>query len=244
LLILLIVRGENVARDTPVPWGEIRQVYVTGDDTITALADRFGVSRQAISYRSQQESWGDARDKFKQEITDEACARVKEEAIRQRVKLYDTTRETAEMIIQAIKKAASDPEGFYKHVVQFEEEFEETTRANKDTPGHKQYSRRKYVDDKILTCLNGRNAADAARAIKDLSGIARILDGILEPRDQAKNDIEREKLELDKRQAGMSDDIEQESGIALLPGIDKTLLDGALPDPDQPIEAPKEAKSE
>lgn len=46
-------------------------------------------------------------------------------------------------------------------------------------------------------------------------------------------EIARERLALDQRKAGMGDDIEHESGIALLPDVDEALLATALPDPGQ-----------
>jgi hypothetical protein len=226
-----------------IPYDKIKREFLAGDETLKSLAKIHGVSDASLYTRSKQEGWIEEREQTQAKIDEEARARIQAAAVEQRVRLYDATREAADKIIAAILRAAYDPEGFYKHVVQFEEEFEETTRANKDTPGHKQYSRKKWVDDKILTCLNGRNTADAARAIKDLSGIARILDGILEPRDQAKNDIERDKLDLIKQQAGMDDNREQECGIAIMPAMDKSLLDNALPDPDQLPGAPQEVKN-
>jgi uncharacterized protein YjcR len=49
---------------------------------------------------------------------------------------------------------------------------------------------------------------------------------------RASIDIEERRYALDQRKAGMGDDIESESGIAYLPGVDPTLLEGALPDPE------------
>lgn len=45
--------------------------------------------------------------------------------------------------------------------------------------------------------------------------------------------LDRERFALEQRKAGMGDDIENESGIVLLPAVDESLMDEALPDPGQ-----------
>ena len=79
--------------------------------------------------------------------------------------------------------------------------------------------------------LNGKNFADIARGLRDITGLAKSLDGILDAKDRAYLDLQREKLDLDRKRAGMDSDTESESGIAYLPVMDMSLLDGALPDP-------------
>jgi phage terminase small subunit len=49
---------------------------------------------------------------------------------------------------------------------------------------------------------------------------------------RASIDIEERRYALEQRKAGMGDDIDSESGIAYMPGVDQTLLEGALPDPE------------
>lgn len=48
-------------------------------------------------------------------------------------------------------------------------------------------------------------------------------------------EIARERMALEQRKAGLGDDIESESGIAYLPGVDDSLLVGAIPDPGDSI---------
>lgn len=215
---------DNPHKDNPIPWPEIRQEYLTGN-TMSALGRKYGVDKSAICRRAQREGWSEERQRLEREINEAASARVREAAIEDRVMLYDATREAAANIIKQLLEASRDPLMMRRHLVQHEySEFDCETKVK---------TIEKFAEDKIADTINGRNAADIARAIKDFSGIARILDGFIEAPDQAKLAIEREKLDLSKRQAGMGDDIESESGIALLPAVDESLLDKALPDPDQ-----------
>lgn len=45
-------------------------------------------------------------------------------------------------------------------------------------------------------------------------------------------EIDKRRLEIEERRANMDPDTENETGIAYLPGIDESLLDSALPDPE------------
>jgi hypothetical protein len=139
------------------------------------------------------------------------------------MRLYESARAAIEKMIAVANRVSEDPEGFFRHAVQ----REQSTGDSRD----------KWVEDQVLQTINGKNYSDVAKGLTSITGMARILDRIVEAPTAAKLDIEREKLELDKRRAGMSDDIESESGIAIMPAVDQSILDTALPDPDQTGEA-------
>ena len=159
-------------------------------------------------------------DQYGRQLVTEAHARIKEAQLGDQLRLYDAARSAIEKMIAVANRVSDDPEGFFRHAVQ----REQSTGDSKD----------KWVEDQVLQTINGKNYSDVAKGLTAITSMARILDRIVEAPTQAKLDIDREKLELDKRRAGMGDDIESESGIAVMPEVDETILDTAIPDPEQP----------
>ena len=203
-----------------VNWDEIRLAYVTGSESLRSVAKAFCVSSREVFRHSKLEGWPEKRRQHSSITSAEALARIREEQVNDQMKLYDRARAAAENIIKLIEDLSTDPESFHLHAVQ----REQSTGDSRD----------KWVEDVKLKTVNGKNLADIAKALTSITPMVRILDRIVEAPTQAKLDIDREKLELDKRRAGMNDDLESESGIVELPAVDDSILDTAIPDPEQP----------
>jgi hypothetical protein len=210
-------------KNKTIPWTEIHQTYVTTELTISALGRKFGVRRQDISAKANTQGWKSERDVFQSSISQESHARIREAAIADRVRLYDATREIADKIVSQMLKVANDPYALNRHVVQMEKT--EIINGVRTTT--------KWAESVTLKAVNSRVVAEMAKALKDLTFVARQLDGIIDAPDRAKLDLEREKLDLAKTRTGLDNDAEQESGIARIPARDMSLLDNALPDLDQ-----------
>ncbi len=200
-------------------WDGIRTAYVTSEVSLRSLAKTFGVSMSQLGRRSREEKWTALRKKFMSETSALVLTQIQESQVKDQMILYDVARAAIENMIQVIHKVADDPDGFFRYAIQREQSVGD--------------SRDKWVEDKVLMTVNGKNLADVAKALTSITPLARILDRIVEAPIQAKLDLEREKLELDKRRAGMNDDIESESGIVELPAVDDSILDTAIPDPEQ-----------
>lgn len=204
-----------------IPWSKIKLEWISNpDNTFAALAEKYGIDLSTISRKSKQEDWPKERKAFSSRVKDQAYARVEAAAVESHVNLYEATREATDNLVAALLAASKDAKALHRHLIQVEQQ--------------RGFDKDKWVEDRVMDRIDGRNAADIARAIKDLATLARVLDNKVDAPVQAKLDIEREKLELDKRRAGMGDDIESETGIAIMPWVDQSLLDNALPDPDQP----------
>lgn len=198
-------------------WEALKQQYVTTDLSLNDLVKLHSLSRSNVFAHAKDGKWAEERNQFRTEMNSRSYAHIAEKAVEDRVSLYEATREAADYLVASILKVAKDPEGIFRHVVQMERQDGKY--------------REKWAEGRVLDTINSKAAQELSKAITNLASISRTLDGILDAGEKAKLDIEREKLELSKRQTGMSDDIEQESGIALMPGVDESLLDSAIPDP-------------
>lgn len=231
--------NEKDDKSSNLDWKLIRAEYLSTDISLKRLATKYGISKNTLLPRAAREGWADTKNRINAKITAAVIPRIIEQKAQDQLDIYEMYRQTALNFATALLEASKDPNTLHRHLVQVEDERQSSVRAYDGMPGTKETVKRKWVEDKIADTINGRNVADMARSIKDLAGVMRILDNKIDAPDQAKLDLDREKMELSKRQAGMGDDIEAESGIALLPAVDDSLLENALPDPDQVNEAAK-----
>ena len=61
---------------------EIKAAYLTGDQSLTALAEQAGMSRKTLARQAQAEGWQAARAAYRQEMTDALLSRSKAQALR------------------------------------------------------------------------------------------------------------------------------------------------------------------
>lgn len=228
-------------RKTDYNWALVRDDFVRCLDSVVAVAKRHNVPRSTAQRRFQMEGWADLRMEWQASVSAQAAEEIRQRQVADHIRLYDATRKAADNLIAQLLRAAEDPDGLFRHVVQMVTEEEEGSGAGRIR------RKKQWVEDSVLDAINGRNAADMARALKDLATMARTLDGIMDASQKAKLDLERDRLALDRQRTGLDTDMEQESGIAYITPRDPSLLDGALPDPgeDSLIEPapPPEAKT-
>lgn len=208
-----------------IPWDKMRKEYIFTSATVRSLAEKYGCSKRAVDRRSVTEGWVELRRQEMTVIGQEAHARIRARAVADHVRLYDATRAAVDKMVAIAERVCGDDDGFFKHLVQYEKT--EQTGNSRDTE--------KYVEEKVFTVVNSKTYAEIAKGLRDVAMLARVLDGILDAKDAAKNDIEVARLQLDKQRAGMDNDTESECGIALMPAIDMSLLEGALPDPGEVV---------
>jgi AcrR family transcriptional regulator len=211
-----------------IDWDVIRRDFVVTGMGLPELAAKHKISKSAIyrMWKKEKEQWERERTEWVLSVRAHAEEKAFADQVDARLRIYDATRQAADSIIEKLLQAASDADAVFRHVVQIEEEEE-----IQQPKGGRRRTRKKWAEGRVLEVVNGRNASDLARAIKDLVTTVRQLDGIMDVKDKAKLDLDRERLALQVRTAGMDDDRESESGIAIVPAVDASLLDTALPDP-------------
>ena len=206
---------DNKSMITKTDWEKVRLDYISGEVSLRQLAKKHNLSPSNVSKHCREDGWVEDRMHHRAEVSQEARARIAEEAVVEQVRLFESARTAVNKMIEMANRLAEDPTAFNKHIVT------------------KSADRERWQEAEVLPVFNGRNFSDVAKGLSAIAGIARLLDGAVDAATREKLDLEKERLELDRRKAGMSDDLEQESGIALLPAVDESLLADALPDPGQ-----------
>lgn len=211
--------------DSHKPIEKIKKEYIRGDLSLPMLCKKYGMSESNLYRYSGPEKWGEQRRTWRDNVSARSADVVMAKQVQDHVRVYDATRRIVDKFVAQAERFADDADGLFRHLVQEEDSVQEGTYRKTQ----------KRVEERSYAMINGKNLADVAKGLRDLSIIARTLDGILDAKDAAKTDIERERLVLDRQKIGLDNDIESESGIAVMPPVDMSLLDGALPDPGEPI---------
>lgn len=129
---------------------EIKAAYLTGDQSLTALAEQAGVKRSTLCRISQAEGWQAARAAYRQELTDALLAHRKAQALQDGSDVAAT---------QALRQAADQACNFLRQVV-----LDQRQRyAEADASG--------------FAAADLRSLRDLTASIKELAAIVRDLDG-------------------------------------------------------------------
>lgn len=129
---------------------EIKAAYLTGDQSLTALAEAAGVKRSTLCRISQTEGWQAARAAYRQEVTDALLSRSKAQALQQ---------DADAPAPQALRQAADQACNFLRQVV-----LDQRQRyAEADASG--------------FAAADLRSLRDLTASIKELAAIVRDLDG-------------------------------------------------------------------
>lgn len=95
-------------RRPPINWTEVRDEYVTGDDTFESIAERYGVSPKTVEQHADRKhrdnagkTWGEMRSEFRDDVS--------EKFTDQAAKAYATKRrliadKAADVALKALKK--------------------------------------------------------------------------------------------------------------------------------------------
>lgn len=129
---------------------EIKTAYLTGDQSLTALAEQAGMSRKTLARQAQAEGWQAARAAYRQEMTDALLSRSKAQALQQ---------DADAPAPQALRQAADQACNFLRQVV-----LDQRQRyAEADASG--------------FAAADLRSLRDLTASIKELAVLLRDLDG-------------------------------------------------------------------
>ena len=68
-------------------WGEIKNAYITGKESLNKLAERYEIPLRTIKDRSRKEKWVEERKKFRTGVAQEASRKTAKKEVKRLVKL-------------------------------------------------------------------------------------------------------------------------------------------------------------
>ena len=174
-------------------WNAIKTEYITTDTSYRKLAQKYGVSAQAICARSKEEGWIELREQFRNKTLTKIVEKISEQQAKKAAKVSDLADKLLVKLEQAIDELDLK---VTTHKVKTERGNKETTVEYKTT------EEGGIVDRTGLRQLTG--------ALKELKFI----------KDEI-SDLERRereaRIEALRRSSGIGDDDDDDTGVIMLP---------------------------
>ena len=85
-------------------WGEIKNAYITGKESLKELAERYEIPLRTIKDRSSKERWVEERKKFRTDVAQKASQKTAKKEVKRLVKLRDVAEDVADLIGQDVER--------------------------------------------------------------------------------------------------------------------------------------------
>ena len=96
-----------------IPWGRIKQEFVTTDKTIGEIAKEYGVKAATIHERSSRAGgWSKEKEAFKKDVERKAIEQTKVDVIKERVEMVRVGKFLISKGLKAMQEEAMSPENY------------------------------------------------------------------------------------------------------------------------------------
>lgn len=195
--------GEEVRRvpdgkdqQIAIDWEAIKAAYAVGSDSLSEIAERFGVAQTAVSKHSSADGWVDARKTYRAKLAKAAMG----EAEGKDAAILTSLLGSIEKLTHQIAKALDDPDQLHRHLVQ----------VGSGDGGFETIEKR-------FDKLDWVGARAVAQTLKDLTAVARDLLGIRSRQQAEEFAIVTQRLELERAKAALGEQTDEGTGVILLP---------------------------
>ena len=163
-----------------VDWLAVKTEYITTDISLRKLADKHGISRTTIGHRSKVEGWVEARQRHKDSVVSKTANKIANQKSKDLAKLI----QIADMQVDVLEKAYSDPEQFFRHLVE-----------TRDSKG------KQDVVERVYKKMDTKAMKDCASILRDLTAVHRDLHDLPTLAQKESQKIASERLKLEKKKA-------------------------------------------
>ena len=153
-------------------WEAIKAEYVTTNISQKKLAEKYGVSRNAVSYRCAVDRWGEQRRQHRDRVMEKTSERMSEAAAERMAMLMGGT----DKLLTAVLESLEDTEQFHRYLVKVKADGDSFTR------------------EEVFQKADTKAMKDTAVLLEKLTGMTRDLYG-LPTREQ---ELRQERLALEK----------------------------------------------
>ncbi len=208
-------------------WDKIRTEYETTKTSYRKLSEKYDVPFPTIRDRAKRENWQARAQKTRHKIAEGIVTRTSQKIIEKTSEKlateFELELEAANLIAKIALDALKDEGQFTRHIVKL--------RTGR---GYGVFD--EEVIEKDKTVIDAKRLHSIAQALEAASSIKKSLKGFIDPATKAKLDIEREKLEFDKKKAHLGEDEGEETGVVILPEEDYSLLHNAIVEEERTID--------
>jgi len=188
-------------------WERIKAEYITDPQaSYRKLCTKYGVPFSTLRDRAAKENWVAERKKTQNKIVRQAAQKIVSRKAKRIAQELDPALEAAAKINQLVLDTLKDEKQFKRHLIQRKEKFDSGTE-------------KWWVEEKEFNVVDTKRLRDLAQALKISKELMRLLQGLLDPADEKRLQLEQERLELEKMKAGIGDCDDDETGIVILPEV-------------------------
>jgi len=168
---------ETAAVTRQIDWESIKSEYVTTNISQKKLAEKYGVSKNAVQYRCAVDRWGDQRRQHRDRVMEKTSQRLSDAAAERMVQLMGGT----DKMLTATLQALEDPEQFYRYLVK--------EKADGET----------YTKEEVFRKADTKAMKDFTVLLEKLTGLTRDLYGLPTREQELRRELAEEKLALEKK---------------------------------------------
>ncbi len=170
-------------------WEQIRTEYITTKITYEKLVKKYSVPYGTLKDRAQREKWFTAKKKTQEKVVKNAVKKIASRKASRIIKELDPALLAAEKINQLVLDTLMDDKQFKRHLVQTKER-----KGNKSS-----FTEVWDVEEREFNVVDTKRLRDLAAALKISKELQRLLEGLVDPAQEQKLAVERERLELEKK---------------------------------------------
>lgn len=85
-------------------WGEVKNAYITGKDSLQKLAEKYEIPIRTIKSRSSKEKWVEERKKFRTDVAQKSSQKTAKKEAKRLAKLRDVAEDVAALISQDVER--------------------------------------------------------------------------------------------------------------------------------------------
>lgn len=182
-------------------WEMLKEKFVCGKMTLAELSEQNGVPYSVVRKHASKEKWNEQREAFRQQVSEKARNAAAKRRGKREADVLLQIEEICEELINVIKAALEDENQLYRHILSIKNGEQ---------------------DERVLKILNTKTARELVDTVSVLQSMVARHGNILDKRASEEIKIKKQRLLLDKEKAGLSDNNDSETGIALMPDLDET----------------------
>lgn len=180
-------------------WDRIRGEYISGTDSLRALAAKHGISLSLIGGRAAREDWAELREQERKRVRGMALSRSREKRVKREAAALERVEGQIEWIIGEIERALEDPEQLYRHII---------------------YVGKGKQDEETLQKMDTKAARDYVAMLHELKTMLDEYADTLGKREREELRLKKARLKLDTQKAGLNQMDDDNTGIVLLPPVE------------------------